>query len=77
MGKPELQGVAPSRRASIRRKCSDAVADLIRSRIFQAGQPPIDRLPQKSALIEILGSSRATIRTILTATSKLAKQSFS
>ncbi len=35
MDEPDLQGVAPSRRTSIRRKRSDAVAALIHNHFYQ------------------------------------------
>jgi GntR family transcriptional regulator, transcriptional repressor for pyruvate dehydrogenase complex len=54
-----------SQRAGIKRKRSDAVADLIRSHIFAAGLQPDDRLPQEPQLIEMFGCSRSTIREAL------------
>ncbi|UGA45027.1 FCD domain-containing protein [Bradyrhizobium quebecense] len=65
MDKLALPSLDPSRRASIKRKRSDAVADLIRSHIFQAGLQPNDRLPQEVELIEMFGCSRSTIREAL------------
>ena len=65
MDKSALPSLDPSRRASIKRKRSDAVADLIRGHIFQAGLQPNDRLPQESELIEMFGCSRSTIREAL------------
>ncbi|OKO81082.1 FCD domain-containing protein [Bradyrhizobium sp. AS23.2] len=65
MDKPGISTLDPSRRASIKRKRSDVVADLIRSHIFQAGLQPDDRLPQESKLIEMFGCSRSTIREAL------------
>jgi GntR family transcriptional regulator, transcriptional repressor for pyruvate dehydrogenase complex len=57
--------VDPSQKAAIKRKRSDAVADRIRSHIFQAGLQPNDRLPQEPQLIEMFGCSRSTIREAL------------
>ena len=65
MDKSALPSLDPPRRASIKRKRSDAVADLIRGHIFQAGLQPNDRLPQESELIEMFGCSRSTIREAL------------
>lgn len=65
MDKSGLRTIDPSRRASIKRKRSDAVADLIRGHIFQAELRPNDRLPQEPELIEMFGCSRSTIREAL------------
>ena len=65
MDKLALPSLDPSRRAAIKRKRSDAVADLIRSHIFQAGLQPNDRLPQEGELIAMFGCSRSTIREAL------------
>ena len=65
MDKPDLSAIEPSLRASLRRKRSDVVAELIRNHIFHAGLHPGDRLPQESELIEKFGCSRSTIREAL------------
>jgi len=65
MDKLDPRPLRHAQRASIKRKRSDAVADLIRSHIFQAGLKPDDRLPQEPELIEMFGCSRSTIREAL------------
>ncbi len=61
----DIQLASSTQRATIKRKRSDVVADLIRSHIFQAGLRPNDRLPQESQLIEMFDCSRSTIREAL------------